>query len=365
MESNNKNGINSWATKAHNILMSKSILDEEQKRAVIELFGEATVDDISYRKIRILAMIKCGSSDEDIISYLRETVSIFPYKPWIYSHFFLLGDKDSVDRIFRCVTTNMRCFVWDDQGLERISEIVGASLATPVYDVSTQIYKCSCCGSQVRCHIPNKAIYMDMFTQWLSYARKEGAGTKKIIILFYSWLTEIAALGRDYTVVIDGANIGRMIRHKNGPPVYSDIDKVIKILELEGEKPIVVLNEIHKNNYQGDTTNIIWSPKRISDDICWMALSLIKAGANFVTGDHCSNWQSILSGSIAKTGSMCTSDEFRIWVDTYKRRISHLKGKFSIEPYKGYSETSFIGESGNCHLPYDNLRHPGKWMCYK
>jgi hypothetical protein len=349
MTTNNKPS-NTWTSEAYEILTREGELSVDDRKELYRLFSMAEeYKSLSYRKLRLLALLRCGYDTEEIIPYLHETAKLYPYKPLLYNHFFALGHSDSVRFIFQQIAPKVRCFFWSDNVLTRLMEL------TQAHKTEISQGRCSHCKAIVPKIVPIN--YMKIFQLWIHNITKK-TGFNDLYNQFESWLNEVINL--DYTVVIDGANVGRFIRPDVDTISASDIEHVTKNLIRQGKKPLIVLNECHRDTYQGDTSRVIWSPLHINDDLCWMALALIKPECTFVSNDRCIDWRYTLESSVNNLELFNSSEDFKVWFDTYRRPIQQIKGHIIVNRNKGYSEKYFYGNEHH-HLPLPK----GGWMCWK
>ncbi len=383
--------IPGWETDVYTILTTTQVFTEEICQRLNQLFETAECrTDISYRKLRLLAMLKSKAKDEDIVAYLYDSLRQYPYKPWICNHFFLEANPVIILPVFMQILSELklRKFIWSDDVLTRVSQIIEASHASVSVIAEGSVEKipqCSNCGLPI-VKISNRLPCEDILQQFLIHSihqKKQAMLTKhksKAFLIaklnqkiattmetFTKWINVILQANLPYTVVVDGANIGRLVRHLTVDPNHIDIDAVTKQLIAAGEIPCIVLNEIHRSRYIGDQTHIIWSPKCISDDICWMSLALLKPHTTFITSDQSANWIAILTENVSQFKTYQLTDQFWIWMNTYKRSITVSKGQFYIEPIQPYSRMYqscvAMGRIYH-HLPLDELIHPGGWICW-
>lgn len=355
------NSSTNWASAAYDLLTKKNELTITDRKELYGLFSQSEeYESLSYRKIRILALLKCGYESEEIILYLYETAKLYPYKPLLYNHFFILGDASSVTTIFRQVASRVRCFFWSNDVLKRILELINPIMVNIV--MAKNNFVCSNCQAIVPQSVPCN--YNKLFEIWIQSIVKKNVFKKNSFSLyqqFSTWMDKIISSKFNYSVVVDGANVGRLIQSSTETLSFIDIDHVTQTLISRGQEPCIILNESHKNNYLGDTSRIIWTPRHINDDICWMALALNKPNCTFVSNDKCTNWQYILEKSVKDLESYNLSEDFKVWFETYRRPIHQINGKIIMSRSKGYSRKYFFGNN-HSHLP---LSGKNEWLCWK
>lgn len=343
------NTLNNWASIAYSLL--KKTLTVEDREVLYDLFEQADeCTSLSYRKLRILALLRCGFSSDHVVDYLLETAQLSPYKPMIYNHFFALAQSDAIEFIFRQIVPGMRTFVWTDPALKRIIGILNPTISTVITNQGK--YECSHCRNTIP-----KIVHFEwkqILHLWV--------GNKIDTVL--AWLNEVSTSSKAYTVVVDGANVGRFLRTSTSMGAISskDIDGVTQFLLNQGEVPCIVLSEIHKNTYTGSTDNIVWSPRLINDDICWMILTMMKPGCTFVSNDKCTDWEYILDYNIKDTDTLQISNDFKIWFDAYRRKMYYIRKEIHIGWSRGYTKHYFTSNNHH-HLPINNSEDT--WLCWK
>lgn len=124
-------------------------------------------------------------------------------------------------------------------------------------------------------------------------------GRKKITKLYDTFIQSLRK--KKYTVVVDGANLGRYDQGKNsqGDLNFSQIELGIRTLSERGERVMLVINEQHlqtaSSNSQKSIRNIqeiaevLPTPRGLDDDLFWLYAAVCKVGVKLLTNDEIRN----------------------------------------------------------------------------
>lgn len=349
----------------HRLLLSNNLTDVKDEFSKIE-----EKDSFSYRKLYLLYLLKSNASNLTIIRYLFDTVKIYPYKKvGLFNNFLLYARPILLKCLFTQIASSVREFIWSDEALKRTVTVMDANICHVVKDKNNN-FVCSCCETFMNmCNDFNRFEIINFLIDEFLHRTFPHDSKKRLQLSenFFTWLVNVSQIYNGYTVIIDGANIGRMAKRKKYI-CQRDIKDLTNYLISQGEKPRIIINEIHKKYFQEfNNPYIIWSPSCINDDICWISLALIKSDVNFITGDNCGDWFNIMN--INQNSKMSFDvDDFWVWFNTFKRNISYKNG-FVLSEKKSYSRTFqrkliTTGETQylRFHLPIKNSE---EWICWK
>ena len=186
------NNINNWSNAVYSIL--KKDLTIEDRDNLFELFSQSEeCESFGYRKLRILALLKCNFPKEAVLEYLLETANLFPYKESLYDNFLSLGNDVSVETVFRSIAPNVQSFIWSQRSFINISRVLNSEISTIISKQGK--YVCSKCMTM----IPNKTKFRwyGIIKVWLGYKNRSN-----YLDVLMKWFNKITL---PYTVVIDGA----------------------------------------------------------------------------------------------------------------------------------------------------------------